>query len=211
MGAGASHLQADEAALLLAFSGEEPLPYDSEKWVGLFHFKVRLDSLTAEQRMKLLDVHLPNRFLHRASALLAAAAAIALAFVTKDAWLPKGSGSRVAQVSGHMTDYVQAVSAESEDFVNQLASFRKLTEEPGKWLPSQAPAGANVLGPPSSLMNSEIPRKRSFCLRKSAPSCPRSRRSELELTRYTSWKSAEATRMPSSDTVWRQCCRMESS
>ena len=114
-------------------------------------------TLTAEQRMKLLDVHLPNRFLHRTSALLAAAAAIALAFVTKDAWLPKGPVLRVTQVSNHMTDYVQAVSAEGEDFVNQLASFRQLTEEPGKWRPSQAPAGANVFGPPSSLMNSEIP------------------------------------------------------
>ena len=114
-------------------------------------------TLTAEQRMKLLDVHLPNRFLHRASAWLGAAAAIALAFVTKDAWLPKGPVARMTQVSSNVTNYVQVMSAEGEDFVNQLASFRKLTEEPGKWLPAQAPAGANVFGPPSSLMNSEIP------------------------------------------------------
>src|ERR1700692_925662 len=59
-------------------------------------------ALTAEQRMKLLDVHLPNRFLHRAAVLLAAAAAIALALFTKDAWLPKGPMQRVAQASGHM-------------------------------------------------------------------------------------------------------------
>jgi hypothetical protein len=115
-------------------------------------------ALTAEQRMKLLDVHLPNRFLQRSSAALAAAAAIALAFITKDAWLPKGpTMQRITQASSYIPEYVQAVSAEGEDFVSQLSSFRKFTEEPGKWLPSQAPAGANVFGPPSSLMNSEIP------------------------------------------------------
>ncbi len=53
-------------------------------------------ALTAEQRMKLLDVRLPNRFLRRSATALAAAAAIALAFVSKDAWLPKGSVLRVA-------------------------------------------------------------------------------------------------------------------
>jgi anti-sigma factor RsiW len=109
-------------------------------------------ALTAEQRMKLLDVKVPNRFLHRSIGALAAAAAIALAFVSRDAWLPKGSAARVAAASSTATDYVMhAVSAaEGEDFVNQLASFRKLTEDPAKWLPTQAPSGTNVFGPPAS-------------------------------------------------------------
>jgi anti-sigma factor RsiW len=113
--------------------------------------------LTDEQRLKLLDVHMPNRFLQRSVAALAAAAAIALAFVSKDAWLPKGSATRMAQVSNEVGDYVkQTVSAaEGEDFVNQLASFRKLTEDPGKWLPAQPPGGANVFGPPASF-NMEV-------------------------------------------------------
>jgi anti-sigma factor RsiW len=119
--------------------------------------KVSLD-LTEEQRLKLLDVHMPNRFLQRSAAVLAAAAAIALAFVSKDVWLPKAAADRVAHMSSQATSsMMQAVSAaEGEDFVNQLASFRKLTEDPGKWLPTQPPGGAAVFGPPASF-NVEAP------------------------------------------------------
>ncbi len=109
-------------------------------------------SLTAEQRMKLLDVHLPNRFLQRSAAALAAAAAIALAFVSKDAWFPKGP---VLRVSTQVGNYVMQSASEGEDFVSQLASFRQLTGDRGKWLPAQAPAGTTVFGPPSS-MNVEM-------------------------------------------------------
>lgn len=112
--------------------------------------------LTAEQRLKLLDVHMPNRFLHRSAALLAAAAAIALAFVSKDVWLPKGAVDHVTRVSNQATTSVMQAAAEGEDFVSQLASFRKLTEEPGKWLPTQPPGGAAVFGPPASF-NVEAP------------------------------------------------------
>lgn len=113
--------------------------------------------LTEDQRLKLLDVHLPNRFLRRSVTALAAAAAVALAFVSKDAWLPKSAAVRVAQVSNSVTTSVQqAVSAaEGEDFVSQLASFRKLTEDPAKWLPAQPPGGAAVFGPPANF-NVEI-------------------------------------------------------
>ena len=119
--------------------------------------RATLLELTSEQRMALLNVRVPNRFWHRTAAALAAAAAVALAFVSKDAWMPKGSASQVARVSKQMSTYVaQAVTtAEGEDFVNQLASFRKLTGEPGKWLPAQPAGGAAVFGPPSSL-NVEI-------------------------------------------------------
>lgn len=109
--------------------------------------------LTEDQRLKLLDVHLPNRFLRRSVATLAAAAAVALAFVSKDAWLPKSAADRVAKVSTQMKEAVSA--AEGEDFVNQLASFRKLTEDPAKWLPSQPAGGAAVFGPPANF-NVEI-------------------------------------------------------
>jgi anti-sigma factor RsiW len=113
-------------------------------------------SLTPEQRMALLDVRMPNRFLRRSVAALAAAAAVAMAFVTKDAWLPKGPVSQVAKVSDEVRNYMAVTAAEGEDFVNQLATFRKLTEDPAKWLPSQPAGGAAAAyGAPSS-MNVEI-------------------------------------------------------
>jgi hypothetical protein len=115
--------------------------------------KAQTVELTADQRAKLLDVRVPNRVLPRLITSLAAAAAVALAFFSKDLWLPKGTVPHVTQrvhdVSGYMT-------AESEDFVSQLQSFRKLTEDPAKWLPTQSPAGgANAYGPPASF-NSEV-------------------------------------------------------
>lgn len=109
--------------------------------------------LTGSQRADLLNVRMPNYFLRRTAAVLAAAAAVAVAFVTKDQWMPKGPATEMAaRYTNQVTTYVaQAVSAaEGEDFVNQLATFRKLTEEPGKWLPTQPPGGAAVFGPPYS-------------------------------------------------------------
>lgn len=106
-------------------------------------------TLTTEQRGALLAVRGPNHFLRRSVAGLAAAAALALAFVHKDTWLPRGPVSaEVARVSSQMTHYVaQAVSStDAEDFVSPLESFRKLTDEPGKWLPTQPPAGATIFG-----------------------------------------------------------------
>ena len=52
--------------------------------------------LTSAQRQVLLDVRMPNRFFQRSAAALAAAAAITLAFVSKDAWLPKAPVPRMA-------------------------------------------------------------------------------------------------------------------
>ena len=111
-------------------------------------------ALTGEQRRALLEVRGPNYFLRRSVAGLAAAAALALAFAHKDAWLPKGPVSaEVARVSSQMSQYVaQAVSStDAEDFVSPLASFRKLTDDPAKWLPTQPPAGASVFGTGPSL------------------------------------------------------------
>ncbi len=109
-------------------------------------------SLTGGQREKLLTAPVESHFFRRASVVLAAAAAVALAFVTKDQWLPKGPAAQVAKVSTQMGNYVaQAVSAaEGEDFVSQLASFRKLTEDPTKWLPTQPAGGSAVFGTPST-------------------------------------------------------------
>lgn len=110
-------------------------------------------ALKANQRQALLDVRVKNHFFRRSAAVLAAAAAIALAFISKDQWMPKGpAADRVKLASDHMTNMMaHAVTAvEGEDFVNQLAAFRsKLTEDPAKWLPTQAPGGAAVFGPPS--------------------------------------------------------------
>ena len=113
-------------------------------------------SLTEEQHVKLLDVHVPNRFLHRSVRVLAAAAAVALAFVSKDVWLPKAAVDHVTRVSSQVNTSMMQATAEGEDFVSQLANFRKLTEDPGKWLPSQPPTGAAVFGPPASF-NVEAP------------------------------------------------------
>ncbi len=111
--------------------------------------------LTPDQRAALLNVQMPSRVLRRSAAVLAAAAAVALAFVTKDAWLPKGAMPHVKQTASNVSVYVQQAAVEGEDFVNQLQSFRRLTGDSAKWLPQQ-PAGASVFfGPPSSL-NSEV-------------------------------------------------------
>jgi anti-sigma factor RsiW len=121
--------------------------------------------LTATQRQALMNVPVRNHFFRRTAAVLAAAAAVAFALVNKDQWLPKGPAAEVARVSSSMGNFVaQAVSAaEGEDFVHQLASFRKLTEDPAKWLPSQPPGGAAVFGPPSSL-NIEVAPRTGFDL-----------------------------------------------
>jgi anti-sigma factor RsiW len=113
-------------------------------------------TLTPDQRMALLNVRMPNRFLYRTAAALAAAAAVTLTWANKEAWLPTSSvtaATELARVSSQMTNYVvDAVSnvsnSEGEDFVTQLASFRTLADEPVilKWLPTQAPGGASVLG-----------------------------------------------------------------
>lgn len=120
--------------------------------------KISVD-LTEEQRLKLLDVRMPNRFLRRSVAALAMAAAVTLAFVSKDAWLPTSASVRVKQMTTQVTTSAQQFvsAAEGEDFVNQLASFRKLTEDSTKWLPSQPAGGAAVFGPPASF-SVEIPR-----------------------------------------------------
>jgi anti-sigma factor RsiW len=110
-------------------------------------------SLTGAQREKLLTTPVKSHFIRRTAVVLAAAAAVALAFVSKEQWLPKGPAQTVAQVSTKMTGYVvQAVSAaEGEDFVSQLSQFRsKLTEDPAKWLPSQPAGGQAVFGTPAS-------------------------------------------------------------
>jgi anti-sigma factor RsiW len=114
-------------------------------------------ALTPEQRQALLNVRMPNYFLRRAVAVLAAAAAVAFALVNKEMWMPNGSVARVAQVSSQMSNYVaQAVSAaEGEDFVVQLASLRMLAEEPGKWLPSQ-PGGSSAVFGSSPSLNLEV-------------------------------------------------------
>jgi anti-sigma factor RsiW len=117
--------------------------------------KAQTVELTTEQRAKLLDVRVPNRVLPRLISSLAAAAAVALAFFSKDLWLPKGTVPHFKQQVSNASGYVTQAAAEGEDFVSQLQSFRKLTEDPSKWLPSQPAGGSNVFGPPASI-NSEV-------------------------------------------------------
>ena len=63
-------------------------------------------ALTTAQRQALLNVHMPSRYLQRTAAVLAAAAAVAFAFVNKDAWIPKMPTAQVARVSSQMSSYV---------------------------------------------------------------------------------------------------------
>jgi anti-sigma factor RsiW len=110
--------------------------------------------LMPEQRERLLNVRVPNRFLHHAAGILAAAASVAFALVHKDVWIPKGPASEVARVSGEVSSYVaQAVSAaDGDDFANQFANFRRLTEDPvlKKWFSSQPVGGSATFGGGSS-------------------------------------------------------------
>ena len=109
-------------------------------------------ALKADQRQALLDVRVKSHFLRRTAVVLAAAAAVAVAFVTKDQWIPKGpAAQQMVRVSNQMGNMMQAAvsAAEGEDSVFRLDAFRKLTEDSATWLPTQAPAGATVFGPPS--------------------------------------------------------------
>ncbi len=94
--------------------------------------------LSEEQRQRVLEVELPNRFFQRAAALLSAAAAITLALFNHDMWLPKSSASQMARVSSYMVDAVS--STDEDDLATKLANFRRLAEDPGfkKWFSAQA-------------------------------------------------------------------------
>lgn len=126
------------------------------------HEEVEPVLLTLEQRNRLLNARMPNRFFHRAAVVLAAAAAVALAFARADAWLPKTRALEVARVSSQVSSYVaQAVSsADGDDFVSQLATFRRLTEDPllKKWFSSQPVGGSAVFGSGTSMSFEASPR-----------------------------------------------------
>lgn len=93
--------------------------------------------LTEAQRQKLINVKVPNRFLHHTAAILSAAAAVALAFFNHDIWLPKSSATQMARVSGYVVDAVS--STDEDDLATRLANFRSLAEDPGfkKWFSAQ--------------------------------------------------------------------------
>jgi len=107
-----------DVALML----EEGFEMEEEKMPAL---------LTEGQRRRVLEVEVPNRFFHRAAALLSAAAAIALALVNHDIWLPKTSQMV------RMADTVS--STDEDDLATRLANFRRLAEDPGfkKWFSAQ--------------------------------------------------------------------------
>ena len=92
--------------------------------------------LTEGQRQRVLEVELPNRFFQRAAAFLSAAAAVALALVNHDVWLPKNSASQMARVTSYVTEAV----SDEDDLATKLANFRRLAEDPGfkKWFSAQS-------------------------------------------------------------------------
>jgi hypothetical protein len=107
--------------------------------------------LTDGQRQRVLDVEVPNRFFHRAAAFLSAAAAIALALLNHDTWLPKSSANGMARVSSMMVDAV----SDEDDLATKLANFRRLAEDPGfkKWISAQpvtSPQGFSAGGQSTS-------------------------------------------------------------
>jgi hypothetical protein len=109
-----------DVALML----EEGFELEEEKMPAL---------LTEGQRQRVLEVEVPSRFFQRAAALLSAAAAVALALVNHDVWLPKSSQAQMAR----MVDAVS--STDEDDLATRLANFRRLAEDPGfkKWFSAQ--------------------------------------------------------------------------
>jgi len=110
-----------DVALML----EEGFEMEEEKMPAL---------LTQDQRQRVLEVEVPNRFFQRAAALLSAAAAITLALVNHDVWLPK-----TAQLS-RVSSYVAEAVSDEDDLATKLANFRSLAEDPGfkKWFSAQS-------------------------------------------------------------------------
>jgi anti-sigma factor RsiW len=96
--------------------------------------------LTVEQRRALLSVPAPNIFLRNSVAALAAAACVAVAFIQRDAWMPRLQLPQATASSGASAQSGMQASASSgeTDFVSQIMQFRQLTDDPllRKWFQS---------------------------------------------------------------------------
>lgn len=93
-------------------------------------------TLSAEQRGALLQQRMPNVFLHRAVVALAAAAALTLAVIHHDSWMPRvkfSSPSVAVATSG--APGMQAASGGETDYVNQLLQLPEWVRDPllRKW------------------------------------------------------------------------------
>ncbi|HEV7869327.1 MAG TPA: hypothetical protein VGO90_16685 [Chthoniobacteraceae bacterium] len=99
------------------------------------------EGLTNEQREKLLTMSPRPRYVQRFAAVLAAAAAVALAWVAPQFWQGHHPARQVAQVSTQVSQYVvNAVTPDDgEDLVAQLSSWQQLAEDPvlKKWFNSE--------------------------------------------------------------------------
>ncbi len=118
-------------------------------------------TLTSEQRERLLDVRMPNRWLQTTAAGLAAAACAAFAVTHPGLWQGRSPAVQVAQqVSTNVSHYVaeavsttvSAVSAtEGDEGATKLGTFQKLAEDPAlkKWFSTDwlAPEFATPQGP----------------------------------------------------------------
>jgi len=98
--------------------------------------------LTAEQREKLITFKPRPRYIQKAAAVLAAAAAVAFAITHPMLWhMPGGAQQKVAQVSTQVSRVVvDAVTPDDGiDFGGQLANWKQLADDPvlKKWFDSE--------------------------------------------------------------------------
>ncbi len=96
--------------------------------------------LTVAQRRALMSVSAPNIFLRNSAVALAAAACVALAFIQRDAWVPRFQLPQVTASSGTSAQsgmQASAIAGET-DFVSQIMQVRQLTDDPllRKWFQS---------------------------------------------------------------------------
>jgi hypothetical protein len=115
--------------------------------------------LTAEQHNAVLNVAGPNIFLRNTVIALAAAACATVAFVQRDAWMPRWQMPQTAKATSITTPGKTAkvgtqvkVTTEDTDFVNQIRQFREFTDDPllRKWF--QSLPGVNS---PAPTMNTD--------------------------------------------------------
>lgn len=95
--------------------------------------------LTLEQRQELMGLRGPNIFLRNGIATLAAAACVAFAFISREAWMPRlqlpGGAATATAVKQGKTGMQARTADQQTDFVSQILQVRQLREDPllRKW------------------------------------------------------------------------------
>ena len=96
--------------------------------------------LTVKQRRALMSLPAPTIFLRNSAVAMAAAACVAVAFIQRDAWVPRlqlpqaTASAKAATKAGMQT----SAAGSQTDFVAQIMQVRQLTDDPllRKWFQS---------------------------------------------------------------------------